>query len=116
MAYRPTIDEVVAYSEQWELDFIEPQDFYDYYEEKGWHKIKSWRMALRAWNKKAEDNWNQPEPTREEVEEYAEQNGLEFVDVEDFYFFYAEDAGWGTVGDWREAMKAWDRRARYGWD
>ncbi len=50
----PTIEEVKAYCRERKND-VDPEKFVDFYESKGWmigkNKMKSWKAALRTWEK-----------------------------------------------------------------
>ena len=63
----PTSEEVLEYCEEKRLEYLDPQEFIDFYESKGWligkTKMRDWKAAARRWNSgnrndgKAKANW-----------------------------------------------------------
>lgn len=51
----PTPEEVLEYCREKGLEYLEPQEFIDFYESKGWlvgkTKMKDWKAAARRWNR-----------------------------------------------------------------
>lgn len=65
---KPTVEDVAAYCNE-RNNGIDPQQFVNYYESKGWmvgrSPMKNWRAAVRYWERNATDAGNgQPEPPR----------------------------------------------------
>ncbi len=68
----PTPEEVLEYCREKGLEYLEPQEFIDFYESKGWlvgkTKMKDWKAAARRWNRgneqdgKAKAKWVLEEP------------------------------------------------------
>lgn len=54
----PTEDELKEYCKEKQLCFIDPQEFIDFYQSKGWMvgktKMKDWKAAARRWNRQNE--------------------------------------------------------------
>lgn len=66
----PTVEEVSAYCQQ-RNNGIDPQQFVDFYESKGWmvgkNKMKSWEACVRTWEKRRKDDMKtRPEPIKDE--------------------------------------------------
>lgn len=65
----PTVEDVERYAKtiKWQRPFS-AQEFMDYYESRGWmmgkNKMKSWRAAVRYWNKPREGFVLQQKQTR----------------------------------------------------
>ena len=56
----PTVDEVKEYCDERGVYLIDPQQFVDYYEARGWMLTKNrrmvdWRAAVRTWEKNERD-------------------------------------------------------------
>lgn len=55
---KPTLSEVTAYCTE-RKNGIDPQQFLDYYESKGWmigkNKMKNWKAAIRTWENRRQD-------------------------------------------------------------
>ena len=56
---KPTVDEIKAYCRE-RKNGIDPEQFWDYYESKGWlvgkTAMKDWRAAVRTWEKRGAEN------------------------------------------------------------
>ena len=57
----PTVEEVRAYCEE-RMNGIDPEEFCDFYESKGWmvgkNKMKSWQAAVRTWERSKKGKGN----------------------------------------------------------
>ena len=55
----PTVEEVRAYCDE-RMNGIDPEEFCDFYESKGWmvgkNKMKSWQAAVRTWERSKKGN------------------------------------------------------------
>ena len=63
----PTVVEVSRYcvEQNYSLDVIDPDEFVNFYESKGWLvgkvKMKNWQSAVRNWVKRSEDKKPKPD-------------------------------------------------------
>ena len=91
---KPTVDEVAEYCRE-RNNGINPHNFIDYYEAKGWmigkNKMKDWKAAVRTWeNRRKEENKDDrsgnddEERKNAELDEYIERlNAGEFDNDDD---------------------------------
>lgn len=62
---KPTVEEIAAYCEE-RQNGIDPQQFFDFYESKGWkvgrEPMKDWRACVRTWEKREGGKPAKPAP------------------------------------------------------
>ena len=72
---KPTVDEIRAYCEERQNN-IDPQQFFDFYESKGWkvgnQPMKDWKAAVRTWEKR-ERKPAQPQTARTSPSKYKRE-------------------------------------------
>lgn len=72
---KPTLDEIAAYCAE-RGNGIDPQQFYDFYESKGWRvgsqPMKDWKAAVRTWESRNGDG--RPKPRRAAVGKYSRED------------------------------------------
>lgn len=60
----PTVDEVKSYISERGYSWLDPEQFVNFYQSKGWmigkNKMKDWKACIATWKKK--HNSNQPQP------------------------------------------------------
>ena len=62
---KPTVDELLEYADEQDFTHFDAEEFWDFYESKGWivgrAKMKDWRAAARRWNREnAKKTDNEP--------------------------------------------------------
>ena len=55
---KPTIQEIQNYCQE-RNNKVNPENFFDYYEARGWKEIKDWKACVRTWERNNFDNKNQ---------------------------------------------------------
>ena len=77
---KPTQEDILEYCKE-RKNNIDPHQFYDFYEAKGWfvgkNKMKDWKAAVRTWEKR-ENNSNKggrPDAKPDWLDEYVKENG-----------------------------------------
>lgn len=79
-ANKPTIDEIKLYCEE-RKNNINAENFFDYYETRGWKLktgiIKDWKACVRTWEKNNYNNNQQPKQTFLTKQQIEEQRDLQ---------------------------------------
>ena len=78
---KPTIEEIFNYCKE-RKNKVDPSQFYDFYEAKGWfvgkNKMKDWKAAVRTWEKREFSNKkinSRPDVKPEWLDEYIQEQG-----------------------------------------
>ena len=72
---KPTLEEVKKYCEE-RQNYVDYQNFYDFYEAKGWmvgkNKMKDWKACVRTWERNSKKNLAS-NATAQDYFDYAEE-------------------------------------------
>ena len=86
---KPSLEEIDAYCKE-RKNGISPQQFFDFYESKGWlvgkTKMKDWKACVRTWENRQKAENKQPPPERDYItRDYTPedfQNDLDTINVD----------------------------------
>lgn len=74
---KPTLEEIIAYCEE-QGNNVDPQEFYDFYESKGWkvgrEPMKDWKACVRTWERREQSNGAKPSAGKANGDKYKRED------------------------------------------